>query len=196
MNGAASPHETAGAVATTGGGDSWSDVSEDDDEHHGSPIQGRDTQYQYAPLSNRPPTDPRPDTENTDNDEAPVNQTTIPMISESPNPGRSVNGTPSEPTVSAATVGRAVAAAAVRSMFPPPERPPPVAPARVEADDIELPPERVNEIRSLMAGLSLPAPPGGFPPWMTSLDGESVQRVAATTNAPGRSLEESPDVIR
>jgi hypothetical protein len=75
----------------------------------------------------------------------------------------------------------AVAAASARSMFPPPERGPPVAPARLEADDIVLTNEAVDEIKTLMAGL--PLPPGGLPPWLEAIEARRRVDIAAVATS-------------
>lgn len=75
----------------------------------------------------------------------------------------------------------AVAAASARARFPPPERGPPVPPARIEAEDITLTDDAVDEIKALMS--KLPLPPGGIPPWFDAVGGGGGNILAAMTSA-------------
>ena len=85
----------------------------------------------------------------------------------------------------------AVAAASARARFPPPERGPPVPPARIEAEDITLTDDAVDEIKTLMS--KLPLPPGGLPPWFDAVGGGggggSILAAVTSAGAVGRSSD-------
>eukprot|EP00041_Stephanoeca_diplocostata_P020175 m.446266 g.446266 ORF g.446266 m.446266 type:complete len:224 (-) comp21497_c0_seq46:3460-4131(-) len=76
-------------------------------------------------------------------------------------------------------------------VFPTPDRPPPVQPAPLDAEDIPMTEAKIDEIKSLMAGMKMPSAldkQKEIPAWVDKFDGfqTSVKQQPTTLNRPDK----------